>query len=71
MPLYEFVCQKCDCEQELLVRGEEQPQCEACGSEKLARLLSVPAGHTAASGPSSSGSGPPGSCGTGCGCFPG
>jgi len=35
---------QCSREQEILVRGEEQLRCESCGSEKLSRLLSVPAG---------------------------
>ncbi|MGI9429932.1 MAG: FmdB family zinc ribbon protein [Bythopirellula sp.] len=68
MPLYEFVCQACQQEQELLVRAEQSPQCEACGSSELQKLLSVPAAHAAKPGPT----GPPeGSCGSGCGCFPG
>ncbi|NOZ40467.1 MAG: zinc ribbon domain-containing protein [Planctomycetes bacterium] len=68
MPLYDFVCQECHREQELLVRGEEAPKCGSCGSTALQKLLSVPAAHTAKEGPS----GPPaGSCGSGCGCFPG
>lgn len=68
MPLYEFVCQDCQSEQELLVRGDESPQCESCGSSSLQKLLSVPAAHASREG----GGGPPeGSCGSGCGCFPG
>jgi putative FmdB family regulatory protein len=66
MPLYEFVCQDCDREQELLVRQGETPQCEKCGGQRLAKLLSVPA---APAGGESRGASPgPGSCGAGCGC---
>jgi putative FmdB family regulatory protein len=54
MPLYEYRCPKCDKEFELLIRGEEQPQCPDCGGKKLRRLLSAPAVH--ASSASRSGS---------------
>ncbi len=47
MPLYEYVCKKCNQQLELLVRGSEQPQCPHCESDQLTRLLSVPAGHVA------------------------
>jgi len=70
MPLYEFVCQECDCEQELLVRGEEAPCCEQCGSSRLTKLLSVPAAHSStASRGSGSDRPPPGPCGPSCGCI--
>ncbi|RIK78200.1 MAG: zinc ribbon domain-containing protein [Planctomycetota bacterium] len=47
MPLYEYTCTKCRDEFELLVRGSETPVCPACGSDRLERLLSVPAAHVA------------------------
>ncbi len=47
MPLYEYVCSKCQDEFELLVRGSDQPACPACGSDKLTKLLSVVAAHSA------------------------
>lgn len=50
MPLYEYVCEDCHREFELLVRGSEKPSCETCGSEHLTKLLSVPAAHSAGSG---------------------
>lgn len=68
MPLYEFVCHDCQREQELLIRGQETPQCESCGSESLQKLLSVPAAHAAKT---SSTAPPAGPCGSSCGCFPG
>ena len=71
MPLYEFVCRDCQKEQELLVRGDEAPECQSCGGVHLSKLLSVPAAHLAGevggrpmSGPSGGG------CGSGCGCHP-
>jgi putative FmdB family regulatory protein len=69
MPLYEFVCRDCGVEQEHLVRGAEQPECEKCGGKSLAKLLSapvahVPGGQSGSRGESAGG----GSCGAGCGC---
>jgi putative FmdB family regulatory protein len=44
MPLYEFACKKCDHTFEELVLSEsEKVTCPQCESEKLERLLSVPA----------------------------
>ena len=42
MPIYEYRCQKCDNEFELLVRGEMTPACPTCDSPDLDRLLSLP-----------------------------
>jgi putative FmdB family regulatory protein len=68
MPIYEYVCEQCRRELELLVRGSEQPACPDCGSRRLAKLLSVPAapaaGQAASEGPRT------GPCGSACGCFP-
>lgn len=49
MPLYEYICQTCHQRVELLIRGEEPPICPECGGEKLAKELSVPAGHVSGS----------------------
>jgi putative FmdB family regulatory protein len=49
MPLYEYVCRKCDEQFEALVRDGEKPKCPSCGHGKLTKLLSVPAAHTAGS----------------------
>jgi putative FmdB family regulatory protein len=46
MPLYEYTCQKCHSDFELLIRGSEQPKCPDCGSAKLEKHFSVPAAHT-------------------------
>jgi len=46
MPIYEYTCQDCERQVELLVRGSERPVCPECGSEQLEKLLSVPAAHT-------------------------
>ena len=43
MPIYEFHCQKCDKDSEILVRSSkwEGTECPHCGSTKLAKKLSV------------------------------
>jgi putative FmdB family regulatory protein len=43
MPLYEFQCDNCGANVELLIRGGEQPKCTGCGSERLTKQLSAPA----------------------------
>ncbi len=72
MPLYEYVCRGCDHEVEVLVRGDERPQCPDCGGAELTKLLSVPAAHSAGPGTGvGRDAGPPtGPCGSACGCFP-
>ena len=42
MPIYEYRCQTCDHEFELLIRGEATPRCPECESEELEKLLSLP-----------------------------
>ncbi|MGL6194559.1 MAG: FmdB family zinc ribbon protein, partial [Thermoguttaceae bacterium] len=46
MPIYEYVCPKCNSEFELLVRSNEKSVCPSCGSTKLNRQMSVPAAHS-------------------------
>ncbi|HDZ19843.1 MAG TPA: zinc ribbon domain-containing protein [Phycisphaerae bacterium] len=42
MPVYEFHCESCGKQFELLVRSSrERASCEHCGSRKLRRLLST------------------------------
>lgn len=71
MPIYEYACKKCGCEFEELIRGDEQPACPSCGSEKAERQMSAPAGHviTPAAGgcPARSACGMADRCGGGCG----
>lgn len=50
MPLYEYQCDECGSELELLIRGAETPACSSCGSKKLTKKLSVPAAHSAGAG---------------------
>jgi putative FmdB family regulatory protein len=43
MPLYEYACPECDHTFEELVFGKEAVECPKCQSQKVDRLLSVPA----------------------------
>jgi putative FmdB family regulatory protein len=71
MPLYEYVCQDCEAQAELLVSSTREPECPACGSRKLTKLLSVVASPTRdGSAPGASPKPPGGSCGPSCGCHP-
>jgi putative FmdB family regulatory protein len=69
MPLYEFVCTKCEKDFESLVRSsnwEGSVVCPHCGSKKLTKKLSVFAaqgGGSTASAPAPQGCGRPGGCG--------
>ena len=68
MPLYEYVCGKCSRKVELLIRGDEKPECPHCQSTKLTKLLSVSRGHVSGGGggqpPAAEGCGRP-QCGMG------
>lgn len=71
MPIFEFQCTKCESEFELLVSGQEKPECPECHSKKLEKLMSAAAGRVSsgASLPIAGPSCPPpeaGPCGTGC-----
>jgi putative FmdB family regulatory protein len=70
MPIYEFHCDKCEQDSEMLVRSSKWKgtRCPHCGSARLSKKLSVFAssggGSQFSATPSCDGSG---SCG-GCGC---
>lgn len=49
MPLFEYTCESCQSDFELLVRGSEKPTCPSCDSSKLTKHLSVPAAHVSGS----------------------
>jgi len=46
VPIYEYSCQNCDHEFELLIRGKEKPNCPECGEMNLTKNFSAPAAHT-------------------------
>jgi putative FmdB family regulatory protein len=72
MPLYEFHCEKCGKDSELLVRSSDWTgtKCPHCGSAKLEKKFSTFASKAegAVSAPKSGGGG---GCGSGCGCHAG
>ncbi|HWJ44042.1 MAG TPA: zinc ribbon domain-containing protein [Gaiellaceae bacterium] len=66
MPMYEYVCMRCEEHFEELVRGDEEVSCPQCGATNVARQLSTfatigTAGQTGAFGGG-------GCCGGSCGC---
>ncbi|MDH3734592.1 MAG: zinc ribbon domain-containing protein [Gemmatimonadota bacterium] len=46
MPIYEYVCQSCGSEFELLIRGEETPACPSCEGAELEKQFSLPRVHS-------------------------
>lgn len=49
MPIYEYACEACGHEFELLIRGETTPRCPDCAEERVIRKLSLPRVHSEAS----------------------
>lgn len=71
MPLYEYRCEKCKVEFELLVRESDVPSCPQCASAKIEKLLSVSASPNMNAGQrdlpiASESCGAPRCCGGGC-----
>ena len=67
MPIYEFYCEKCERDSEILVRSTDwkNAECPHCGSKKLSKKFSTFA--SAGAGESSFGKGNGGHCcGGGC-----
>lgn len=42
MPIYEYACQACGLDFELLVLGSRAPACPSCKSQDLERQMSLP-----------------------------
>jgi len=65
MPIYEFHCDKCGRDSEVLVRSArwEGTPCPRCGSTRLTKKLSVFASGTGGEGEAPSCTGRPSSCG--------
>lgn len=40
MPIFEYVCEDCGKKFEMLIRGNETPECPKCSSKKVKKLLS-------------------------------
>jgi putative FmdB family regulatory protein len=70
MPIYEFHCQKCGTDSELLVRSRrwEGTPCPKCGSKKLTKKLSVFASAGGGGGASSEPASCAGNSGSCCRC---
>ncbi len=47
MPIYEYHCPQCDFQFELLVRGDQSPECPECQNKAVQKQWSVPAAHSA------------------------
>ena len=54
MPIYEYTCRKCGNEFEVIVFGDDVPECPRCGDKDLQRNMSS-FGFSAGSGFKSSG----------------
>ncbi len=67
MPIYEFHCEKCEKDSEILIRSQnwEGTTCPHCGSKKLAKKFSTFASSTEGAAPKPAGGG--GGCGGCCG----
>lgn len=65
MPIYEFHCEKCEKDSEILVRSSnwKGAKCPHCGSTKLEKKLSVFASASGAAGEAPTCTGTPSSCG--------
>jgi putative FmdB family regulatory protein len=50
MPIYDFHCQECERDFELLVRGSAAPACPECGSSQVEKRVSLPAPQGKTSG---------------------
>ena len=69
MPIYEYVCMKCESHFEELVRNGEAPTCPDCSSAKVQKQFSVFATPGAESAPSFGQTAAGGGCcGGSCGC---
>jgi putative FmdB family regulatory protein len=68
MPIYEYVCMRCEHHFEELVRADETPSCPACAAESVTKKFSVVAPLGARARTSSGGGGGGGCCGGSCGC---
>jgi putative FmdB family regulatory protein len=68
MPIYEFHCEKCGKDSEILVRSSDWKgtKCPECGSMKIEKKFSVFASAGAEGAPMPKKRG--GGCGSGCGC---
>lgn len=69
MPIYEFHCEKCERDSEILIRSSDWngAKCPHCGSTKLEKKFSTFASKSEGA-PAAPKRGGGGGCGSGCGC---
>ncbi len=70
MPLYDYACQECGQQSELLVGATSQPSCPKCGNPRMSKQLPIVASPGRGTAPAEGRNPPSGSCGAGCGCHP-
>ncbi len=63
MPIFEYICEKCENRFEALIYGDEKAACPKCKGTKLVPQLSVFAVSAKSGSPSKPAAGPCGSCG--------
>jgi putative FmdB family regulatory protein len=71
MPIYEFHCEQCGRDSEVLVRSSDWKgsECPHCHSKKLSKKFSTfAAASNGGASPGKTGNGGGRSCGSGCGC---
>jgi putative FmdB family regulatory protein len=68
MPMYEYVCMRCEEHFEELVRGDEEVSCPQCAGTNVSRQLSTFAMIGTAGQTGAFGGGGGGCCGGSCGC---
>ncbi|MGZ0172375.1 MAG: FmdB family zinc ribbon protein [Planctomycetales bacterium] len=50
VPIFEYQCEPCSSEFELLIRGDEKAECPSCGNGQIERLFSAPAAPVVSNG---------------------
>ena len=63
MPIFEYICRKCDHRFESIVLGPQEPQCPQCESKKLDQQLSRFAVNGSDKTAAAAAPGPCGTCG--------
>jgi putative FmdB family regulatory protein len=63
MPIYEYACRQCGAAFEVLIRGQETPECPSCHGADLEKALSTFAVGAAAGGRTASAPSACGRCG--------
>jgi putative FmdB family regulatory protein len=70
MPLYDYHCEDCGEQSELLMSGAAAAACPACGSVRMSKLLPIVASPAREPSGDSGPEPPSRPCGPSCGCHP-